>query len=114
LNLCIIGAGYVGLATAAVFADLGHHVICADIDAAKIDSLGTGECPIDEPGLPRILRRYLDAKRLTFTTDTSAAVGCSEIVFIAVGTPLDADGSADLSHLRAAVSDIAHPSTAAD
>ena len=102
MEVCVIGAGYVGLATAAVLANLGHYVICADTDVDKIACLNAGECPIDEPGLPRILRRYLDAKRLTFTTDTPAAVGTSEIVFIAVGTPLDANRSADLSQLRAA------------
>jgi len=107
LNLCIIGAGHVGLATAAAFANLGHDVICADTDADKIALLNAGECRIREPILPEVLRRNLVAGRLSFTTDTSAAVRSSEIIFIAVGTPLDADNRADLSHLHAAALDIA-------
>jgi len=107
LSVCVIGAGYVGLATAAVLADLGHRVVCADTDANRIDSLNGGQCPIHEPDLPRMLRRNVKAQRLSFTTDTPAALRSSEIVFIAVGTPLDANGSADLSHLRAAALDIA-------
>jgi UDPglucose 6-dehydrogenase len=102
LDLCVIGSGYVGLATAATLANLGHRVICADIDADKIARLNAGECPIREPILPEMLRRGLDAGRLTFSLDTSAAVRSSEVVFIAVGTPLDANRSADLSQLRAA------------
>jgi UDPglucose 6-dehydrogenase len=107
LEVCVIGAGYVGLATAAALANLGHIVICTDTDADKIARLCAGECPIREPDLPEALRHNLDAGRLTFTTDTPAAVRSPEVVFIAVGTPLDANGCADLSHLRAAALDIA-------
>jgi len=114
LDLCITGAGCVGLATAAVLADLGHRVVCADTDADKIARLNAGDCPIHEPDLAETLRRNLASGRLSFTTDTPAAIRSSEVVFIAVGTPLDANGCADVSQLGAAVSDIAHPSTAAD
>jgi len=102
LGLWVIGAGYVGLATAVVFADLGCNVICADTDADKIARLNAGECPIHELLLAETLCRNLVSGRLSFTTDTPAAVRSCEIVFIAVGTPLDTNGCADLSHLRAA------------
>jgi UDPglucose 6-dehydrogenase len=107
LNICVIGMGYVGLATAAVFADLGNDVIGADIDAAKIAALRAGDPPIYEPGLQEMLRRNLDEGRISFTTDTAEAVRASEVVFIAVGTPAGADGGTDLSQVEAAARDIA-------
>jgi UDPglucose 6-dehydrogenase len=106
LNICVIGMGYVGLATAAVFADLGNDVIGADIDAAKIARLRSGEPPIYEPGLQEMLRRNLDEGRISFTTDTAEAVRASEVVLIAVGTPAGADGGTDLSQVEAAARDI--------
>jgi len=99
--------GYVGLATAAVFADLGNDVIGADIDAAKIAALRAGEPPIFEPGLKEMLRRNLDESRISFTTDTAEAVRASEVVFIAVGTPANTDGDTDLSQVEAAARNIA-------
>ena len=102
MNLCIIGAGYVGLTTAAALANLGHQVMCADTDADKIACLNACECPIHEPDLAETLRRNLNAGRLTFTADTCAAVRASEIVFVAVGTPLDSNGRPGLRQLRAA------------
>jgi len=99
--------GYVGLATAAVFADLGNDVIGADVDAAKIAALRAGEPPIFEPGLKEMLRRNLDESRISFTTDTAEAVRASEVVFIAVGTPANTDGDTDLSQVEAAARNIA-------
>lgn len=107
MNICVIGMGYVGLATAAVFADLGNDVIGADIDAAKIAALRAGEPPIFEPGLKEMLRRNLDESRISFTTDTAEAVRASEVVFIAVGTPANTDGDTDLSQVEAAARNIA-------
>jgi len=107
LNVCVIGAGYVGLVTAAVFADLGNEVVCADVDEAKVAQLRAGEVPIYEPGLAEMLCRNLEDGRLSFTTDTPEAVRGAEVVFIAVGSPPAADGRADLSQVRAAAEDIA-------
>lgn len=107
MDLCIIGVGYVGLATAAVLANLGRHVFCVDADATRIECLRKGECPIHEPGLRESLCSNLENGRLSFTTDTPAAVHAADIVFIAVGTPVDANNCANLFHLRAAALDIA-------
>jgi len=107
MNISVIGMGYVGLATAAVFADLGNDVIGADVDAAKIAALRAGEPPIFEPGLKEMLRRNLDEGRISFTTDTAEAVRASEVVFIAVGTPANTDGDTDLSQVEAAARNIA-------
>jgi UDPglucose 6-dehydrogenase len=101
MNIAIIGTGYVGLVTAACFAETGNRVIGADIDEAKISGLKEGILPIFEPGLEELIRRNQKAGRLTFTTDVGAAVNGSEVVFIAVGTPPDADGAADLAHVLA-------------
>jgi UDPglucose 6-dehydrogenase len=100
-RLAIVGAGYVGLVTGACFAELGNTVVCADVDAAKIEKLRSGEIPFFEPQLEEIVRRNAAAERLAFTTDLAAAVRASEIIFIAVGTPMRADGHADLSAVRA-------------
>ena len=107
MNISVIGMGYVGLATAAVFADLGNDVVGVDSDAGKVESLRSGECPIFEPGLQEMLSRSRAEGRISFTTDTAAAVGACEIIFIAVGTPPGADGGTDLSQVRAAARDIA-------
>ncbi len=97
MKLAIVGAGYVGLVTAACFAEMGNEVICIDADAGKIDALKQGRIPIYEPGLEDYVRRNYAEKRLFFTTDLASAVQKSLVVFIAVGTPQDKDGSADLS-----------------
>ncbi|OGP71928.1 MAG: UDP-glucose 6-dehydrogenase [Deltaproteobacteria bacterium RBG_13_58_19] len=97
MKLAIIGTGYVGLVTAACFAEMGNEVICVDNDAAKIKALEEGHIPIYEPGLEDYVRRNSAEKRLSFTTDLVAAVQPSLFCFIAVGTPQDRDGSADLS-----------------
>jgi UDPglucose 6-dehydrogenase len=103
MNICVVGTGYVGLVTGAVFADLGNDVVCVDNDAAKIAELVAGRMPIYEPGLEEMVVRNLADERLAFTTDLAAAVRRSVIVFITVGTPPKADGQADLS----AVEDVA-------
>jgi UDPglucose 6-dehydrogenase len=106
MNITIIGTGYVGLVTGACLADLGNNVFCLDIDQAKIDLLNRGEIPIYEPGLKEIVERNVDAERLTFSTDTAAGVAHGAVQFIAVGTPPDEDGSADLQYVQAAARNI--------
>ncbi len=95
-RIAIIGSGYVGLVTGTCFAELGNTVVCVDDDAAKIALLGDGEVPFYEPSLGEMIARNVQARRLRFTTAVSEAVQASEIVFIAVGTPMRADGHADL------------------
>jgi UDPglucose 6-dehydrogenase len=102
MKITIIGTGYVGLVTGACLADAGNHVFCLDVDAGKIAMLNGGGIPIFEPGLEAVVRRNREAGRLVFSTDVAASVGYGELQFIAVGTPPDEDGSADLSHVVAA------------
>ena len=106
MNITIIGTGYVGLVTGACLADLGNHVFCLDVDQAKIDLLNSGGVPIYEPGLKEIIERNVDAGRLTFSTDIAASVAFAAVQFIAVGTPPDEDGSADLQYVLAAARNI--------
>jgi UDPglucose 6-dehydrogenase len=101
IRIGVIGTGYVGLVVGACLAEVGNTVICADIDEAKIARLNRGEIPIYEPGLEPLVARNLGAGRLEFTTDVAAAVRASDVIFIAVGTPPDEDGSADLQHVLA-------------
>ena len=107
MRIAVVGTGYVGLVTGTCFADSGNAVTCLDIDAAKVERLNRGEVPIYEPGLEELVERNARAGRLRFTTDTAAAVRDAEVVFLAVGTPPAADGSADLSALWAVVDAIA-------
>lgn len=101
MKLTVIGTGYVGLVTGACLAEVGHHVMCLDKDQDKIDTLNEGGIPIYEPGLEHKVSTNKDAGRLEFTTDPSRAIDHGEIIFIAVGTPPDEDGSADLSAVLA-------------
>lgn len=101
MKLTIFGSGYVGLVTGACLADVGHEILCVDLDQAKIDGLNNGIIPIYEPGLERKIKSNLAEGRIDFTTDTQRAVAHADVVFIAVGTPPDEDGSADLSAVRA-------------
>jgi UDPglucose 6-dehydrogenase len=96
MNICVVGTGYVGLVTGAVFADLGNEVVCVDNQADKIGALAAGQMPIYEPGLEEMVARNVADGRLSFTTDLAAAVRRSVIVFVTVGTPARADGQADL------------------
>ena len=107
MKIAVVGTGYVGLVSGTCFADSGNTVTCLDIDAAKIARLERGDVPIYEPGLDELVARNHRAGRLRFTTDTAAAIAPAEIVFLAVGTPPAADGSADLSALWKVVATIA-------
>ena len=107
----MIGAGYVGLVTGACFAEVGNDVLCVDVDAAKIAVLVGGGVPIHEPGLAEMITRNVHAGRLHFTTDLDAAVAYGMLQFIAVGTPPDEDGSADMRHVIAAAENIAERMT---
>ncbi|WP_405278617.1 UDP-glucose dehydrogenase family protein [Cobetia sp. Ld8] len=101
MKITVFGTGYVGLVTGTCLADVGHDVICMDVDAAKIDGLKQGEIPIFEPGLESMVLRNVEAGRLNFTTDAREAVEHGVLQFIAVGTPPDEDGSADLKYVLA-------------
>mgnify|MGYP000161818459 CR=1 FL=1 len=101
MNITVFGTGYVGLVTGTCLADAGHHVTCVDIDQNKIQKLNRGEIPIFEPGLEPLVLRNHESGRLTFTNDAAAAIQSAQLVFIAVGTPPDEDGSADLQHVLA-------------
>jgi UDPglucose 6-dehydrogenase len=101
MKVTIFGSGYVGLVTGACLADAGNHVICLDIDAAKVEGLNRGEVPIHEPGLEAAIRRNRAAGRLEFTLDNARAVQHGLFQLICVGTPADEDGSADVGHVLA-------------
>ena len=101
MKITIFGSGYVGLVTGACFADVGNDVLCVDVDPRKVTMLQRGEIPIHEPGLDDLVRRNGDSGRLRFTTDLAEGVAHGLFQFIAVGTPPDEDGSADLQHVRA-------------
>jgi len=106
-TIAIIGTGYVGLVSGACLADLGNSVICADTDSRKIDMLRNGIMPIYEAGLSDVVERNFDAGRLLFTDDVANAIAMGDVIFIAVGTPMGDDGSADLSYIDAVVRTIA-------
>jgi len=107
MDISIIGSGYVGLVTGACFADVGHHVICIDNDAEKVEQLKAGKIPIYEPGLEEIIHRNVSARRLHFTGDIQEGVERSQIVFIAVPTPPLPDGDVDLSFVEKVAREIA-------
>ncbi len=101
MRVAIFGTGYVGLVTGTCLAEVGHDVVCVDIDQAKVDGLERGIIPIYEPGLEPLVKANHTAGRLVFTTDASKAIEHGEVIFIAVGTPPDEDGSADLQYVLA-------------
>ncbi len=107
MKLAIIGTGYVGLVTGTCFAEMGHHVICVDSDAAKVELLRAGGMPIYEPGLEELVRKNAEAGRLRFTTSIAEAVENAAIIFIAVPTPPHPDGSVDLSFIEGVAREIA-------
>ncbi len=107
MDLCIIGSGYVGLVSGACFAEIGHHVVCVDNDQRKVEMLQRGEIPIYEPGLEDMVHRNVAAKRLRFTTSIEDGVDHSQVVFIAVPTPPQADGSVDLTYIERVAREIA-------
>lgn len=101
MRVAIFGTGYVGLVTGTCLAEVGHDIICVDIDAAKVEGLNNGVIPIYEPGLEPMVKANHAAGRLRFTTDAAEAIAHGEVIFIAVGTPPDEDGSADLQYVLA-------------
>ena len=106
MKITVIGTGYVGLVSGACLAEMGNHVLCLDVDPRKIEVLNNGGIPIHEPGLDSVVERNVAAGRLQFTTDVGAAVAHGTLQFIAVGTPPDEDGSADLQYVLAAARNI--------
>ena len=99
MNIAVVGTGYVGLVSGACFSEMGIDVTCVDIDKEKISRLIAGEIPIYEPGLAELVKRNVEAGRLHFTTDLAEVIDNVEVVFSAVGTPPDEDGSADLRYV---------------
>lgn len=106
MNITVVGTGYVGLVSGTCLAEVGNHVLCIDIDQSKIDRLNNGEIPIYEPGLEDLVKKNVQEGRLSFSSDIKQGVDYGSIIFIAVGTPPDEDGSADLKHVLAVASDI--------
>ncbi|WP_156498595.1 nucleotide sugar dehydrogenase, partial [Oleiphilus sp. HI0079] len=107
MKVSIFGTGYVGLVTGACLADMGHDVICVDVDARKVEKLNNGVIPIYEPGLEAIVQSNFAAGNLRFTTNAEEAIAHAKLQFIAVGTPPDEDGSADLQYVLAVAETIA-------
>jgi UDPglucose 6-dehydrogenase len=107
MDISIVGSGYVGLVTGACFADVGHNVVCVDNDPRKIESLRAGKVPIYEPGLEEVIHRNVSAQRLRFTGSIKDGVDNSQIIFIAVPTPQQPDGSVDLSFIEKVAREIA-------
>lgn len=107
MNIAVVGTGYVGLVTGVTLSEIGHHVTCIDIDEAKIEMMKQGISPIYEPSLTEYMKKNMKAKRLFFTSDLEKGFRESEIIYIAVGTPEKEDGSANLSFVMQAASDIA-------
>src|SRR4029450_6573649 len=106
MKITMIGTGYVGLVTGTCFAEVGNDVLCVDVDARKIAILNEGGVPIHEPGLEPMVKRNVAAGRLRFTTDVDASVAHGALQFIAVGTPPDQDGSADMQYAMPAARNI--------
>ena len=107
MKFTVFGIGYVGLVQAAVLASVGHDVVCVDIDQTKVDNLKKGLIPIYEPGLTPLVEETYKSGQLKFTTDAKAGVEHGKMQFIAVGTPPDEDGSADLKYVLAVAKTIA-------
>ena len=107
MRITVFGTGYVGLVQGSVLAEVGHDVLCVDVDAAKVEGLKAGQIPIYEPGLEEMVRKNHAEGRLSFTTDAAEGVRHGRIQFIAVGTPPDEDGSADLKYVLAVAATIA-------
>ena len=106
-KICVVGCGYVGLVTGACLAEIGHHVICIDNDKKKYEALKNGQIPIYEPGLDKLVKRNVARKRLSFGQWIAEAMSDATVVFIAVGTPPQADGSADLTYIESVAHGIA-------
>ena len=111
MNITVIGSGYVGLVSGTCFAEMGNRVICVDIDPDKIEKLNQGIIPIFEPGLEQMVLKNVKNKNLLFTTNLGEAISDAEIVFIAVGTPMGDDGSADLQYVKTVAKEIGQSMT---
>ncbi len=111
MRITVVGTGYVGLVVGACLAETGNDVVCADVDVGKIDGLKRNQLPIYEPGLEEYVARNQATGRLVFTTDIPSAIASAEVIFIAVGTPPDEDGSADLKHVLAVADAIGRHAT---
>ncbi|MEP1870869.1 MAG: NAD(P)-binding domain-containing protein, partial [Paraglaciecola sp.] len=111
MKVTVFGIGYVGLVQAAVMAEVGHDVMCIDVDQKKVDRLKEGHIPIFEPGLTPLVTSNYEAGRVDFTTDAAKGIEHGEVIFIAVGTPPDEDGSADLKYVLAVAETIAEHMT---
>ena len=107
MKICVVGTGYVGLVSGACFSEMGNDVICVDTNKEKIDKLNNGIIPIYEPRLDELVKNNKEAGRLSFTTDIKTGIENSLLIFIAVGTPTDEDGSADLKYVYQVAKDIA-------
>ena len=107
MEIAIIGSGYVGLVTGTCFAEVGHDVICVDNDERKVKTLQSGTIPIYEPGLDDLVHRNVAARRLRFTTSIEEGVDNSQVIFIAVPTPPQDDGSVDLTYIERVAREIA-------
>jgi UDPglucose 6-dehydrogenase len=110
-QICVVGVGYVGLVTAACFADLGNRVVALDVDENRVANLKKGIMPIYEPGLEELVKRNVKGGRLNFTTSYAEAMQGAEYAFIAVGTPSGVDGNADLQYVQSAATSIAQNMT---
>jgi len=110
-QICVVGVGYVGLVTAACFADLGNRVTALDVNEQRVENLKKGIMPIYEPGLDELVKRNVNAGRITFTTSYKEALKDAEYAFIAVGTPSGESGEADLQYVAAAATSIAKEMT---
>ena len=107
MNIAVIGTGYVGLPTGTAFASKGHNVTCVDVDEDKVEKINNAECPIHEEGLPELLEETVENDKLKATTDTVNAVKNADIVFLAVGTPMDEEGNINLDYIKQAARDVA-------
>ncbi|HAM11246.1 MAG TPA: UDP-glucose 6-dehydrogenase, partial [Bacteroidales bacterium] len=105
MKIVIVGSGYVGLVSGTCFSEVGIDVVCVDVDKGKIEKLNNGIVPIFEPGLEEMLHRNMKKGRLSFTSDIAEALTDAEVLFIAVGTPPDEDGSADLKYVLSVARD---------
>src|ERR1700733_6608038 len=107
LKICVVGCGYVGLVTGACLAEIGHHVVCVDNDSQKINTLNSGKIPIYEPGLDRLVAKNIKRKHLSFAGKLADGLKGAMVVFIAVGTPPQSDGSADLTFIESVAREFA-------
>ena len=107
MKIAMVGTGYVGLVTGVCFAEIGHDVTCIDVDANKVAKMSQGLSPIYEPGLEDLMKKNLQAGRLSFTVNHREGFSGADVIYIAVGTPSNPDGTADLSYVEQAAKDIA-------